>query len=283
MNDDNNQPYQLTDLLYLMQRLRKPQTGCPWDLKQSYRSIAPSTLEEAYEVVDAIEKGDFDHLKEELGDLLFQVVFYAQLAEEENRYGFTDIIHTLTDKLIRRHPHVFPDGTLSSERLISKDGHTDPDQEQYVRENWEKIKERERQGKGQQGILADVPLALTALNRAAKLQKRASRVGFDWHNTENVIAKIREEVRELEVAIARDDKANIAEELGDLLFTCVNVSRHLKVDAEQSLRTSNQKFEQRIQWIESALAQQQKTWQECDESVLDSLWQDAKKSLSRSH
>lgn len=274
--------YNLNDLLYLMQRLRKPITGCPWDLKQNYRSIAPSTLEEAYEVVDAIEKGDYIHLKEELGDLLFQVVFYAQLAAEEKRYNFADILHTLTDKLIRRHPHVFPEGTLHSERLIS-DGKQEPQQESQqekkIRDNWEKIKEKERQDKGQQGLLSDVPLALTALNRAAKLQKRAARVGFDWTNTNDVIAKIREEIVELEEAIANNDTVNIREELGDVLFTCVNLSRHLKVDAEQSLRESNQKFETRIQWIDTELRNQQKTWQDCDENVLDDMWNAAKKSL----
>lgn len=274
--------YTLDDLLYLMQRLRKPVTGCPWDLKQDYRSIAPSTLEEAYEVVDAIEKGDYTHLKEELGDLLFQVIFYAQLATEEKRYNFADIIHSLTDKLIRRHPHVFPEGTLHSERLISEgkqDQQQEKQQEKKIRDNWEKIKEQERQDKGQQGLLSDVPLALTALNRAAKLQKRAARVGFDWTNTNDVIAKIREEVVELEEAIANNDTVNIREELGDVIFTCVNLSRHLKVDAEQSLRESNQKFEERIQWIDTELKNQDKTWQDCDESVLDSMWNAAKESL----
>lgn len=273
-NTQDKSQYSLNDLLYLMQRLRKPTTGCPWDLKQDYRSIAPSTLEEAYEVVDAIEKSDYTHLKEELGDLLFQVVFYAQLATEEKRYNFADILHTLTDKLIRRHPHVFPEGTLHSERLTG-----DEQQEQQIRDNWEKIKEQERQNKGHQGLLSDVPLALTALNRAAKLQKRAARVGFDWTEISDVIAKIHEEVAELENAIANNDIVNIREELGDVLFTCVNLSRHLKVDAEQSLRESNQKFEKRIEWIDIELKNQKKTWQDCDESVLDNMWNVAKKSL----
>ena len=273
-----NSQYNLDDLLYLMERLRKPITGCPWDLKQDYRSIAPSTLEEAYEVVDAIEKSDYTHLKEELGDLLFQVIFYAQLAAEEKRYNFSDILHTLTDKLIRRHPHVFPEGTLHSERLTGDD-QEERQQEKKIRDNWEKIKEQERREKGQQGLLSDVPLALTALNRAAKLQKRAARVGFDWTKTSDVIAKIREEVVELEEAIANKDNVNIKEELGDVLFTCVNLSRHLKIDAEQSLRESNQKFEKRIEWIDTELKSQQKTWQDCDEKVLDTMWSEAKKSL----
>ena len=273
-----NSQYNLDDLLYLMERLRKPITGCPWDLKQDYRSIAPSTLEEAYEVVDAIEKSDYTHLKEELGDLLFQVIFYAQLAAEEKRYNFSDILHTLTDKLIRRHPHVFPEGTLHSERLTGDD-QEERQQEKKIRDNWEKIKEQERREKGQQGLLSDVPLALTALNRAAKLQKRAARVGFDWTKTSDVIAKIREEVVELEEAIANKDNVNIKEELGDVLFTCVNLSRHLKIDAEQSLRESNQKFERRIEWIDTELKNQQKTWQDCDEKVLDTMWNEAKSSL----
>jgi len=273
-----NSQYNLDDLLYLMERLRKPITGCPWDLKQDYRSIAPSTLEEAYEVVDAIEKSDYTHLKEELGDLLFQVIFYAQLAAEEKRYNFSDILHTLTDKLIRRHPHVFPEETLHSERLIGDD-QQERQQEKKIRDNWEKIKEQERREKGQQGLLSDVPLALTALNRAAKLQKRAARVGFDWTETSDVIAKIREEIAELEEAIANKDNDNIKEELGDVLFTCVNLSRHLKIDAEQSLRESNQKFEKRIEWIDTELKNQQKTWQDCDEKVLDTMWNEAKISL----
>lgn len=237
--------YTIDDLLYLMARLRDPDSGCPWDIKQDYASIAPSTLEEAYEVVDAIEKQDFAHLKEELGDLLFQVIFYSQLGSEEQRFDFAQVVSDLVAKLVRRHPHVFPDGSLQS-RVDNR--HTLPVD---VKARWEAIKQQERAEKGTTGALADVPLNLPALSRAAKLQKRAAAVGFDWEDIQGPIAKVREELIEVEEALAQQNMAAVEEELGDLLFSVVNISRYLKLDPEAVLRAANRKFEQRFQYIEA--------------------------------
>jgi len=264
---NNNYQYSTDDLLYLMARLRDPQTGCPWDIKQDYASIAPSTLEEAYEVVDAIEKQDFVHLKEELGDLLFQVIFYSQLGKEENRFEFAGVVSDLVEKLVRRHPHVFPDGTLQSE---IDNRHTLP---ASVKERWEAIKQLERNAKGAQGLLADVPVNLPALSRAAKLQKRAATVGFDWVDVQGPIAKVREELIEVEEALIADDKDAIEEELGDLFFAVVNVSRYLKIDPEQALRKASQKFEKRFNYIETHL---DKPLAEATIGEMTILWDKAK-------
>ena len=269
--------YQLQDLKLLMDRLRDPKDGCPWDLDQSYRTIAPSTIEEAYEVVDAIEKDDMPALKEELGDLLFQVVFYARLAEEEKKFDLHDIIHTLVAKLIRRHPHVFPAGTLESRMRSSRVDHEQSD----IKTSWESIKRGERKVKGQIGVLDDVPINLPALTRAQKLQKRAASVGFDWADYQPVFDKIREELEELQDAMSSNDPQNVEEELGDLLFSCVNLSRHLKVDAETALRHSQQKFERRFRYIESRLASCVTTFEDCDLVVLDALWSEAKAAEKR--
>jgi nucleoside triphosphate diphosphatase len=259
--------YDIDDLLYLMARLRDPHGGCPWDLKQSYASIAPSTLEEAYEVVDTIERGDLDHLKEELGDLLFQVIFYSQLAREEERFDFSEVVSGLVAKLVRRHPHVFPDGTLES-RVAQ--------QEQpaaQVKQRWETIKQQERSAKGAAGLLDDVPLNLPALSRAAKLQKRAATVGFNWEQVEGPIAKVREELEEVEQALAEGDAEAVAEELGDLLFAAVNISRFLKVDPEAALRAGNRKFEQRFRYIE---VHSDKPLANLSLEDMEALWQEAK-------
>jgi len=237
--------YTIDDLLYLMARLRDPESGCPWDITQDYASIAPSTLEEAYEVVDAIEKQDFVHLKEELGDLLFQVIFYSQLGKEEHRFEFAGVVSNLVAKLIRRHPHVFPDGTLHS-RVENR--HTLPTD---VKARWEVIKQQERAEKGANGILADIPLNLPSLSRAAKLQKRAASVGFDWDDVYGPIAKVREELMEVEAELDSGDMAALEDELGDLLFAVVNIARYQKIDPEQALRRANQKFEQRFHFIET--------------------------------
>ena len=237
--------YNIEALLYLMARLRDPQSGCPWDIKQDYASIAPSTLEEAYEVVDAIEKQDFVHLKEELGDLLFQVIFYSQLGKEEDRFEFAGVVSDLVAKLIRRHPHVFPDGSLHSQ---IENRHTLPGD---VKARWEVIKQQERAEKGAQGILADVPLNLPSLSRAAKLQKRAASVGFDWDDVYGPIAKVREELMEVEAELVSGDREALEEELGDLLFAVVNIARYQKIDPEQALRRANHKFEQRFHFIET--------------------------------
>lgn len=241
--------YTIDDLLYLMARLRDPESGCPWDIKQDYASIAPSTLEEAYEVVDAIEKQDFAHLKEELGDLLFQVIFYSQLGKEEHRFEFAGVVSDLVAKLIRRHPHIFPDGTLHSRidnrQILPGD----------VKARWEAIKQQEREAKGARRLLADVPLNLPALSRAAKLQKRAASVGFDWDDVYGPIAKVREELLEVEAELDSGDRSALEEELGDLLFAAVNIARYMKIDPEQALRRANQKFEQRFAFIEDNAGQ----------------------------
>lgn len=268
--------YQLNDLLHLMARLRDPQHGCPWDLQQNYASIVPHTLEEAYEVADAIESGDFDHLPGELGDLLFQVVYYSQLAKEEGRFDFSTVIDAITRKLIRRHPHVFPDGDLyGSPELRRLD-------EAAIKQRWEEIKAEERAEKAaapeQLSLLDDVPSALPALSRAAKLQKRAAQVGFDWPEALPVVDKVREELGEVLEAMSENDPKAIAEELGDLLFVVVNLARHLKVDPENALRAANGKFERRFRFIEQALREAGRPIESCDLEALDALWGEAKKA-----
>ncbi len=263
--------YSIDDLLYLMARLRDPQSGCPWDIKQDYASIAPSTLEEAYEVVDAIEKQDYPHLKEELGDLLFQVIFYSQIGREEDRFDFAGVVSDLVAKLVRRHPHVFPDGTLDSR--VDNQGSLPAD----VKQRWEQIKQEERASKGSSGLLADVPLNLPALTRATKLQKRAASVGFDWEDVQGPIAKVREELAEVEGALETGDRAAVEEELGDLLFAVVNISRFLKLDAEAALRAANRKFERRFNHLET---QSRQPLQETSLAEMNRLWEEAKqKSL----
>jgi nucleoside triphosphate diphosphatase len=259
--------YTINDLLYLMQRLRDPETGCPWDITQTYETIAPSTLEEAYEVVDAIEKKDIAHLKEELGDLLFQVIFYSQIAKEEKRFEFDEVVSTLVEKLVRRHPHVFPEGTLQSQvenrHTLSGD----------VKARWEAIKQEERAAKGVRGVLADVPLNLPALSRAAKLQKRAASVGFDWDDVQGPIDKVREELLEVEEALAQQDLPALEEELGDLLFAVVNISRFMKIDPEQALRKANHKFSYRFEYIEKNL---NKPFDQSNIDEMNQLWNRAK-------
>ena len=268
--------YQLDDLLHLMARLRDPQRGCPWDLQQDFRSIVPHTLEEAYEVADAIERGDFAHLPGELGDLLFQVVYYCQLAGEEGRFGFSEVVNAITRKLVRRHPHVFPDGDLyGSPDLPRLD-------EAAIKERWEQIKAEERAEKAaapeQLSLLDDVPTVLPALSRAAKLQKRAARVGFDWPEALPILDKLREEQDELLEAMSTGDEAALQEELGDLLFTVVNLARHLDVNPEDALRAANQKFERRFRFIEQALREAGRPIENCTLAELDALWGEAKKA-----
>ena len=260
--------YTLDDLKYLMSRLRDPNTGCPWDLKQTYQSITAYTLEEVYEVVDAIDRNDLTHLSEELGDLLFQIVFYCQLAEEENQFNFDQVVSKITSKLVRRHPHVFPDGTLESVASESID-------QQAVKENWHAIKQQERHKKGEKKILDDVPLALPALKRAAKLQKRAASVGFDWIEVAPVIEKVKEELQELQQEIDNRDQKRTEEELGDLLFSCVNLARHCSVDPERALGLSNNKFKHRFEAMESEIVFSQEN---PSLEQLEKAWQKAKKS-----
>ena len=261
--------YKLDDLLQLMARLRHPEHGCPWDLKQSYASIVPYTLEEAYEVADAIERGDFDHLPGELGDLLFQVVYYSQLAAEEGRFGFAEVVDGITAKLIRRHPHVFPDGDLYAAPDAQKL------EEAAVKQRWEELKAEERAARAaapeQLSLLDDVPQALPALSRAAKLQKRAAQVGFDWPEALPVLDKVREELDEVLEAMSENDPQAIAEELGDLLFVVVNLARHLKVEPEAALRAANGKFERRFRFIEQALRDAGRPIENCSLDELDAL------------
>ena len=272
--------YSLDDLLNLMTRLREPVYGCPWDQVQTYQTIAPSTLEEAYEVVDAIEQGDIQQLREELGDLLFQVIFYSELGREDSAFTFSDIVSDLTAKLIRRHPHVFPEGTLDSR--ISADI-TDTERqalEADIKASWESLKKQERQKKGHTSILDDVPIAFPSLVRAAKLQKRASSVGFDWQDIHGVYTRLDEEIDELKEAQQSGNKAAIEDELGDVLFSLVNLSRHLKVDPETALRKSSHKFEQRFRMMEDQACQEEIDFADLGQEALDARWDKAKQQLS---
>lgn len=248
-----------------MSALRDPQTGCPWDIKQTFKTVVPYTLEEAYEVADAIENDDMDELKSELGDLLFQVVFYAQMAKEQGDFDFNDVVDAVSDKLINRHPHVFSGGDCKDEKVLH--------------EAWENSKASERDSQSSENkasILDGVARALPALKRAQKLQKRAAREGFDWPDIEPVLAKIEEEIGELRDAIKEESAAAVFEESGDVLFSCVNLLRHLNVDAEESLRGCNQKFEKRFGYIEKTLIHEGKSFQECSLDELEELWQKAK-------
>ncbi|GLO47297.1 MULTISPECIES: nucleoside triphosphate pyrophosphohydrolase [Pseudomonas] len=266
--------YTLEDLLHLMARLRDPQYGCPWDLKQNYASIVPHTIEEAYEVADTIERGDFEHLQGELGDLLFQVVYYSQLAREEGRFEFDGVVDSITRKLIRRHPHVFPTGELYAPV------DTPSLSEAQVKSRWEEIKAEERAEKSQPeqlSLLDDVPAALPALSRAAKLQKRAATVGFDWPAALPVLDKVREELDEVLQAMADGDADALEDEIGDLLFATVNLARHLKHDPEHALRRANRKFERRFRFIEQALRDSGRPIEDCNLDELDALWGEAKR------
>jgi ATP diphosphatase len=258
----------IRDLIAIMARLRTPQTGCPWDLEQDFSTIAPYTIEEAYEVADAIERKDFDDLKDELGDLLLQVVFHARMAEEEERFDFGDVVEAITRKLIRRHPHVF--------------GGADAANSTEVKANWDQIKAEEKLGRGTpndgEGILAGVPVALPGLTRAEKLQRRAGQVGFDWNEPKAVIAKLREEISEIEDELARDgqERGRLEDELGDLLFAVANLARHLKVEPEAALRRANAKFVRRFGHIEKELQRAGKRLGEVSLDEMESLWIEAK-------
>lgn len=265
--------HSLDDLLYLMRRLRDPHTGCPWDLKQDFASILPHTLEEAYEVADAIERQDWPHLEEELGDLLFQVIFYGQMADEQQVFNLHSIIHRLVEKLIRRHPHVFPDGTLHSER----DPGITPEDAQ-INANWDAIKQQEKAGKPRapERLLDDVPVTLPALSRAVKLQKKAGAVGFDWDNIQGVVAKIHEELAEVEAELPGRDPQRLEEEIGDLLFAVTNLARHLQVNPELALRGTNQRFYQRFAVVEEQVGRQG-GWHKATPASMEAAWQLAKK------
>jgi len=256
----------ITSLLAVVARLRDPEHGCPWDLEQTFRTILPFTLEEAYEVAEAIENDDMAELCEELGDLLFQVVIYARMAEEQGSFDFGDVVASISGKMIRRHPHVFGDAEVLSE--------------EEMRENWEAMKAAEREAKGKRlrtSVLEGVAQALPALVRAAKLQKRASRVGFDWDDLDGVVAKIREELAECEETFAEHaDPLDRVHEVGDLLFSCVNLARHLDVDAEQALRAANHRFERRFQRVEVCLGASGKVPAPEHRDEMERLWETVK-------
>ncbi|MCH2545989.1 MAG: nucleoside triphosphate pyrophosphohydrolase [Alphaproteobacteria bacterium] len=260
-------------LLKIMAQLRDKDNGCPWDVEQDFASIAPCTIEEAYEVVDAIYENDMDHLREELGDLLLQVVFHAQMASEEGLFNFDDIANGISQKLIRRHPHVFGDAKIKTAAAQT--------------ESWEAIKAQERAHKQTkaQSLLDDVPKALPALTRAYKLQKRAAKVGFDWDTTAPILAKLEEESRELQAEIdAGASKDKLTDELGDILFVCVNLARQVKVDPEEALMSTNRKFERRFRYIEHELALQGRTAEDATLKEMDILWDAAKsKEKEKTH
>ncbi len=251
-------------LLKIMASLRDPDGGCPWDLQQNFRTIAPYTLEEAYEVADAIERGHLDDLKEELGDLLLQVVFHAQMAQEQGSFAFDDVVEGISSKMVRRHPHVFADGTS--------------DTPEGVATTWDEIKQAEKDAKGKKpsGLLDDVPVVLPSLSQAVKLQKRAAKVGFDWPNARPVLDKIEEEIAELHVEIAAEDGDKIEEEFGDLLFVLANYARHLKIDPDAALRRANQKFRSRFSSMENSADSQGVSLADLSLEQLEDLWVQAK-------
>ena len=269
-------------LIAIMTMLRDKQRGCPWDLEQTIKSLLPYTLEEVYEVADAIENNDLVELEDELGDLLFQVIFYAQIAKEQGAFDFQDIATAITDKLIRRHPHVFPGGD------VEQFGISQEIDAQQVVVNWEAIKEIEREEKRKKGgkqavqgvesILDDVPRALPAMERARKLQKRAAQVGFDWAEVAPVLEKLKEEVVEFEEALASGDLERMSDELGDVLFATINLARHSKIEPEVALRSTNRRFETRFKWIEAALYKQGTVFKDAKLEELDALWGQAKKT-----
>ncbi len=255
-------------LLDIMTHLRDPDTGCPWDAAQNFATIAPYTIEEAYEVADAIQRGDMAALKDELGDLLFQVVFYGQMAREEGSFDFADIAHGISEKMLRRHPHVFGDAEIASER------------EQSVAWEHYKAEERERRATADgraPSVLEGIAMALPALMRAHKLQRRAAREGFDWPEISPVLAKIEEEIAEIKTEIASGSEPDrLEDEVGDLLFACVNLARHLGVEPEAALRRGNGKFERRFHRVEELLAMRGKTPAQSDLAEMDALWDQAK-------
>jgi ATP diphosphatase len=249
-------------LLTIMRRLRDPEGGCPWDLEQTFRTIAPYTLEEAYEVADAIERDDMDELRDELGDLLFQVVFHAQMASELGHFDFAAVVAAICDKMERRHPHVFGDATVSSAA------------EQTVA--WEALKRQERAGK-EQSVLDGIPLGLPALTRANKLAKRAGQVGFEWPDVHGALDKAAEEIAELRAELTdAPDKEALASEIGDVLFSIVNIARYAKIDPEAALRKTNAKFERRFRLIEQRLRERGRTPEEASLEEMDAIWNEIK-------
>jgi ATP diphosphatase len=264
-----NETPSIEKLRWIMTTLRDPETGCPWDIKQTFASITSCTIEEAYEVadavIDAVEQQDFSELEKELGDLLFQVIFYSQLGHEQKQFDFDSVVAAICEKLIRRHPHVFGDKSLSTDAEIKS--------------NWENEKAQERQARNNDkslSVLADIPKNLPALSQAAKIQKRCSHVGFDWHNIEDVFAKVVEEVEEVKVEIEQDNPEALAEELGDLMFAVVNLCRHAKQDPEQLLRQANQKFTKRFHGVERQVESSGMEFEQHSLATLEEYWQQVK-------
>jgi nucleoside triphosphate diphosphatase len=250
-------------LLAIMARLRDREDGCPWDQEQTFETIAPYTVEEAYEVADAVERGDLHDLKEELGDLLLQVVFHSRMAEEHGAFAFEDVARAINDKMVRRHPHVFADETYESLA--------------HQKEGWEALKAAERQGKGRkESLLDDVPVALPGLTRAVKLSKRAATVGFVWPTVQDVVLKLHEEVGEMLAEIEAGDLEKARQEIGDVLFVVANLARTLDVDPEDAIRYTNAKFVRRFRYVEERLAERGRTPDQSDLAEMDGLWEDAK-------
>ncbi|PJE79495.1 Nucleoside triphosphate pyrophosphohydrolase [invertebrate metagenome] len=270
----------ICDLLYLMCRLRNKENGCPWDIKQTFRSVAPYTLEEACEVLEAIDRNDYDNLREELGDLLFQVVFHARMAEEARLFNFYDVVASVVEKMVRRHPHVFPDGVLTS----SYQG--DRISEEDIKGSWQRIKqtEREQQKKNrsvsfESSVLpADLPVTLPSLKKAEKIQKAAAKVGFDWNQAEDVTAKIQEELQEVREAVVEQKQDHIEEEIGDLFFACVAYARHLNVDPDRAVRSANQKFITRFSKMEQRVNHDKKDFSSLSIDEMEQYWQGVKSS-----
>ncbi|MBC7001689.1 nucleoside triphosphate pyrophosphohydrolase [Photobacterium sp. BZF1] len=255
----------IEQLVAIMAKLRDPQNGCPWDLKQTFATIVPHTLEEAYEVADAIEQQNWDDVREELGDLLFQVIFYSQLGKEQGLFDFDDVVEGINEKLTRRHPHVFADTKFASEADINA--------------NWEAEKAKERSSKGcDESILANIPRAMPALIRADKIQKRCAKHGFDWDTLGPVVGKVQEEIEEVmeEVIQVSPDQGKIEEEMGDLLFAVANFSRHVKVKPEVALARANQKFERRFREVEKTVLERGKRLDDCSLDYLDAIWDEVK-------
>ncbi|MGI9407483.1 MAG: nucleoside triphosphate pyrophosphohydrolase [Hyphomicrobiaceae bacterium] len=275
---DRDDPTNTLALIDVMAALRAPGTGCPWDLEQTFETIAPYTIEEAYEVADAIANGTRDDLKEELGDLLLQVVYHARMAEEEGSFAFPDVARAITDKMIRRHPHVF-DGAHVADA-------------EAMRGKWEDLKAAEKAQKASrsgnqnsarpESALDGVALALPALSRALKLQKKAARVGFDWNCSREVLVKIKEEISEVEAALEENNTEHVREEIGDLLFVVTNLARHVDVDAEQALVATNVKFVRRFEFIETRLREQGRTPNDASLEDMDALWDAAKNAERKS-
>ena len=257
-------------LLDIMKALRDPETGCPWDIKQTFKTIAAYTVEEAYEVADAIDRMDMHDLKDELGDLLFQVVYHAQMAEEQGDFVFDDVVNTISEKMVRRHPHVFGEASVESQEELNH--------------AWEQHKKKEREHKESKhkSVLDGITSGMPALRWSSKLQKRAAHHGFDWEDVSPVFDKLQEEIGELKAEIVHENNQDrIADEMGDILFACVNLSRHLDVNPEQALRDSNQKFIERFTVVEQLLEQDNKVMDDCDVEELETYWQKAKLQIGK--